>query len=134
MIGLDTRLGGVRDERYNGANSSRARVSAWSPSSGLFTVMAVASGPKRQKIRGRHSTSRFERNGCSNITEPKHAEEKTKQQFDELRRWHVLNLDREDRVRELKREVNELLIRPDERVRYPREEAQTSKCHEPAQG
>lgn len=43
------------------------------------------------------------------ITEIKEKEEKIKEQLEELRRWYNLMLDREDRVIELKQEVNELL-------------------------
>lgn len=37
------------------------------------------------------------------------AEEELRERFEELRRWHEATLDREDRILELKREVNELL-------------------------
>lgn len=43
------------------------------------------------------------------ITEQKIANEKIKEQIDELSRWYDATLDREDRIIELKREVNELL-------------------------
>lgn len=55
------------------------------------------------------------------ITERKEAEEKIKQQLDELQRWHDVMLGREDRNRELKREVNELLEDLGKSVRYPSE-------------
>jgi PAS domain S-box-containing protein len=42
-----------------------------------------------------------------------------KEQMNELQRWHDLMLDREDRSLELKGEVNELLRRLGEPVRYP---------------
>jgi PAS domain S-box-containing protein len=57
------------------------------------------------------------------ITERKQAEEKMKQQLDELRRWHDLTLGRETRNLELKHEVNELLRRLNEPIRYPSAEA-----------
>ncbi|MFQ5753550.1 MAG: hypothetical protein ACE5HI_16290 [bacterium] len=60
------------------------------------------------------------------ITERKLAEEKIWQQHDELKRWHGLMLDREDRVQELKREVNDLRRRMGEPIRYPNQESQTS--------
>ncbi|MBI3764971.1 MAG: PAS domain S-box protein, partial [Ignavibacteriales bacterium] len=53
------------------------------------------------------------------ITERKHAEEEVRKQLAELQRWHVLTLDREDRVQALKQEINELLIRLSEPIRYP---------------
>ena len=43
------------------------------------------------------------------ITERHEAENKIKKQLDELQRWHNVTLGREDRVIELKREVNQLL-------------------------
>lgn len=53
------------------------------------------------------------------ITEQKQAEEKIKRQLAELRAWQNTILDREDRVQELKREVNEQLVRLGEPIRYP---------------
>lgn len=53
------------------------------------------------------------------ITEQKQAEEKIKSQLAELRAWQNMILDREDRVQELKREVNEQLERLGEPIRYP---------------
>jgi len=42
-----------------------------------------------------------------------------KSQLDELTRWEDVMLGREDRVQELKGEVNELCRRAGEAVRYP---------------
>jgi DNA-binding response OmpR family regulator len=53
------------------------------------------------------------------ITTRGRAEAAIVQQLDELRRWQEVMLDREDRVQELKREVNELAARLGETVRYP---------------
>lgn len=52
------------------------------------------------------------------ITERKRAEARIGQQLDELRRWYEATLGREDRVRELKREVNELRARLGEAPHY----------------
>ena len=52
------------------------------------------------------------------ITERKLAEEKILTQLNELRRWNEAMLDREERVLELKREVNELLGAEGKPVRY----------------
>lgn len=52
------------------------------------------------------------------ITERRQAEEKIKQHLDELERWYNVTLDREERVQELKREVNQLLARLGEPLRY----------------
>ena len=56
------------------------------------------------------------------ITERKRAEEKNKSQLGELLRWQETTLGREDRVREIKREVNELCRRLGEAARYPSQE------------
>lgn len=53
-----------------------------------------------------------------NITERKKAEEEIRVQLDELRRWHDVTLEREDRILKLKQEVNELLIKGGEPVKY----------------
>jgi PAS domain S-box-containing protein len=52
------------------------------------------------------------------ISERKQAEEEIKNQLNELRRWYEVTLDREGRVLELKQEVNELLNRHGEALRY----------------
>jgi PAS domain S-box-containing protein len=56
------------------------------------------------------------------ISARKSAEEAAQAQCAELRRWQEVMLDREDRVQELKREVNELTRRLGEPVRYPSQE------------
>jgi PAS domain S-box-containing protein len=45
---------------------------------------------------------------CTDIEEIKEAEDKIKDLLDELRRWHEVTIDREERILELKREVNAL--------------------------
>jgi hypothetical protein len=57
------------------------------------------------------------------VTERKQAEEQLRSYVDERRRWQDVMLDREDRVQELKREVNELCRRAGEAARYPSQEA-----------
>ncbi len=52
------------------------------------------------------------------IEERTQAEVKLKDQMEELQRWHSVTLGREDRVRELKAEVNEILARLGEPLRY----------------
>jgi PAS domain S-box-containing protein len=52
------------------------------------------------------------------ITERKKGEEKLQQNLSELQRWHDVTLNREERVQELKREVNQLLTRLGEPPRY----------------
>jgi PAS domain S-box-containing protein len=53
------------------------------------------------------------------ITARKRAEEEIAGQLDELHRWHALSLGRENRILELKHEVNELLARTGSPARYP---------------
>lgn len=52
------------------------------------------------------------------VTEARQAEARLREQLEELRRWHQATLDREGRILELKREVNELLARLGEPPRY----------------
>lgn len=52
------------------------------------------------------------------VTELRHGEEALMEQLDELRRWHAATLGREDRILELKREVNELLAEAGRAPRY----------------
>ena len=52
-------------------------------------------------------------------TESHQAEEKITGQLQELRRWHNVMMDRENRILELKQEVNELLAREGQQPRYP---------------
>lgn len=53
-----------------------------------------------------------------NVTERKRTEHALAEQLNELQRWHDATLDRERRVLQLKREVNELLARGGEPARY----------------
>lgn len=52
------------------------------------------------------------------VTAQRQAEEELKHQLSELQRWHDVTLDREQRVEELKGEVNQLLERLGEPSRY----------------
>ena len=63
-----------------------------------------------------------------NITERKQQEMQLNQQLEELRRWRNITLGREDRILELKREVNKLLVEMEQPVRY--ESAQEEDSHE----
>ena len=54
----------------------------------------------------------------------------SKNQLEELERWHDATLGREDRVQELKRDVNELGRRLGEPVRYPSQEAGPAESEE----
>lgn len=59
------------------------------------------------------------RGAATDVTKRKQAEDKTAEQLDELTRWQDVMMDREDRVQELKREVNDLCRRAGEPARYP---------------
>lgn len=52
------------------------------------------------------------------VTDRKRAEEQLEQQLDELRRWQEVTVRREERIAELKHEVNELAKRLGEKERY----------------
>jgi PAS domain S-box-containing protein len=54
-----------------------------------------------------------------NRVERKKDEEKIRHQLNELQRWYDVTLNREERVYELKREVNQLLAQLNRPVRYP---------------
>jgi PAS domain S-box-containing protein len=58
------------------------------------------------------------------ITERKQAEVKQAEQLEELRRWHELTLGREERIIDLKHEVNDLLGKTGKHPRYPSAESQ----------
>ena len=68
------------------------------------------------------------------ITERKQAEEKILSQLEELKRWQEVTLGREDRNRQLKHEVNELLRRLGEPIRYPSQENGGIKDTSPSEG
>ena len=53
------------------------------------------------------------------VTSLKKAEERLNIQLNELQRWHEVTLGREMRIRELKDEVNQLLVRDGKEPRYP---------------
>jgi PAS domain S-box-containing protein len=57
------------------------------------------------------------------ITQRKVSEEKLSEQLDELRRWHDATLGREKRIIDLKKEINELLVKAGLPPRYNREES-----------
>lgn len=61
------------------------------------------------------------------ITERKQTDEANIRQLDELRRWQALMLRREDRNMNLEREVNDLLGRLGEPIRYPSPEGSGSE-------
>jgi PAS domain S-box-containing protein len=61
------------------------------------------------------------------ITERKQAEERTSRQLEELQRWQDVTLGREDRVRQLKSEVNQLLVQHGEPARYSGQESGSEK-------
>jgi hypothetical protein len=46
-------------------------------------------------------------------------EAKFAEQLEELRRWHVITSGREERILELKHEVNVLLVQTGQPARYP---------------
>jgi PAS domain S-box-containing protein len=59
------------------------------------------------------------------------AEDKIRDQFKELRRWHEAILNREKRIMELKREVNELLSSNGLAIRYASVEEDLSRTFKP---
>jgi PAS domain S-box-containing protein len=70
--------------------------------------------------------------GCvvtlTDITERKEAERRVESRLEELRRWEEVMLHREDRIQELKREVNDLCRRVGEEVHYPSQDAGSKRA------
>jgi hypothetical protein len=58
----------------------------------------------------------------TDITERKRAEEDNVAQLEELRRWYAVTINREDRVADLKNEVNQLLERMSAPPKYAKAE------------
>ena len=54
----------------------------------------------------------------SDITQSKLAEKKLNEQVEELKRWHRATMGREDRIMDLKREINKLLSDAGKPPRY----------------
>jgi PAS domain S-box-containing protein len=69
-------------------------------------------------IKGADGNTRYLLGISEDITERKQAEARMAEQLDELRRWHQATLGREGRVLELKKEVNELLVKAGQPPRY----------------
>jgi PAS domain S-box-containing protein len=61
------------------------------------------------------------------ITETKQSEERITEQLQELQRWQDVMLGREDRMLELKKEINKLLARTGQPLRYPSVEEDREK-------
>lgn len=53
------------------------------------------------------------------ITVRKHAQENLQEQLKVLQRWQRVTINREERIQQLKREVNQLLLDADQPIRYP---------------
>ena len=70
----------------------------------------------------------------TDIAERKAYEERVQRQLDELRRWHEVTLGREERVMDLKREVNELLAKAGQPPRYSRTESDPPTPDQPNGG
>ena len=64
------------------------------------------------------SGQRFLYGFVQDITERKKSENKINEQLEELRRWHNITMGREDRILQLKKEVNRLLAETGKPARY----------------
>jgi PAS domain S-box-containing protein len=82
------------------------------------TLFAVDVSSRIIEIEGK----RYYQSIIRDITERKQTEEKIREQLDELKRWHEVMLGREDRIQELKREVNEFCKMMGAEPRYKRQE------------
>jgi len=65
------------------------------------------------------------------ITERQRVQEQLQAQLDELNRWQDVTLGREDRVLQLKHEINQLLVRSGEPPRYPSAETRNKTNNPP---
>jgi PAS domain S-box-containing protein len=81
----------------------------------IFSVIYVPELDPEGNIKGFIAT-------ITDITDRKQTEQKVQQQLDELKRWQLVTLGREDRIMELKREVNDLLLRLNEPLKYKSQE------------
>lgn len=100
-----------------------ARLSAEGRVSGFEAQVRTAAGETRNLLTSFERIDFFDE-PCmlligADITGRKQAEEKNRAQLDELLRWRALMIGREERMRQLKAEVNELLERQGQPARYP---------------
>ncbi len=82
---------------------------------GSLVDVSISTAP----LRDRHGNASGVMAVIADITERKRAEAQLAEQLNELRRWYTATLGREERVLELKREVNELLTQRGQPPRYP---------------
>jgi len=87
----------------------------------VLAVQAVRSGAQDYLIKGQADSNHLVR-AIRYAIERSRVEIKLAKQLNELQSWQNIILDREDRIQELKREVNELLIRLGEPMRYSSQE------------
>jgi len=99
----------IRDGGVRVASFNEIRLNA------AGSLRLVNMSAARFKHRGQDSVLVFARD----ITKRKLAESKVMDQLEELRRWHDITLGRESRILELKRQVNELLEKAGQPIRYP---------------
>ncbi|MDP1899900.1 MAG: response regulator [Rubrivivax sp.] len=94
---------------------SLAAASVWRHRKKDGTLIDVEITSHAQDFQGRRTRIVL----AYDITERRQAEQKVREQLDELLRWQTAMLGREDRVQQLKAEVNELLGRQGQPSRYP---------------
>lgn len=92
-----------------------ALESAWTRRDGTAIFVCESA----RAVRDEAGNTLYYEGTAKDITERKQAEDQIREQLDELRRWHSLTIDRESRTLELKHEVNVLLRRLGESIRYP---------------
>lgn len=110
---------------------ANAAVAAAGPHGNIHIVLTLIAKDGRRRPTEYSASFVTDETGASryliavgrDITERKQAQEKEREQFDELRRWQGVMLDREERMLALKGEVNALLARLGEPPRYASAEA-----------
>lgn len=103
-------------------------VPVFSPGRQVVGTMAVyyrvPRAPMADEIRWVESAARL----VSLAIERYRSETRIRDQLNELLRWQNAMLNREDRVQRLKSEVNELLLRLGENIRYPSQQPRDETC------
>lgn len=127
-----------RQGRLAALNLMEDAVAARSAAESTLAALRESEAPYRYEARMRHADGSWrwvavlgkvverEENGSAgrlrsvriDITERKQSERKIRTQLDELLRWQQLTVGREERMLQLKAEVNELLARLGESARY----------------
>ncbi len=93
----------------------QGRESAWKHRNGSIIHVRESA----RLVRDENGRPLYYEGTAEDITDQKQSETRIREQLDELRRWHAVTLDREARIIDLKREVNDLLARAGQPPKFP---------------